>query len=235
MSDGASGRPGKSDQGGAGMDGMRHIHECCAASVTMPCGRCLQAHLVTSLRATTPPPRCAGLPGPCKWSWSGGPRRPLKGVVQRFKERHPLGQQRVIVRLGKLQPLDDGAKRRRLRCTEAPVLQIEVMHDRRNACERSVLKAKHRAQCFERAAVALMGDLDAEHVERDAISRHGISVASEAKACLGIDEPLDQPGRGCAIDAGPRTCHPQAAVIRLCRRVGRRRPRNVRPIGMRDV
>ena len=74
--------------------------------------------------------------------------------------------------------------------------------------------AEDGTQGFERAAVALMAEIDAKHVERHAVPRDRLPIGGKAEAGVRVDEPSNQPRGGHPIDARPRTRNPEAFLIR---------------------
>ena len=71
-----------------------------------------------------------------------------------------------------LEALYDRANRRGFGCAKAAVLQIEIVNDGRKARHGRIVNLKDPAQRLERAALAVMTELHAEHVERDRIRRN---------------------------------------------------------------
>jgi hypothetical protein len=63
----------------------------------------------------------------------------------------------------------------------------------------SLLNAKQRAEGFERATLALVAELDSEHVERDGPVGKSFPVRGEVESCVRIDEAANEPRGGYAI------------------------------------
>src|SRR5207302_9818242 len=82
--------------------------------------------------------------------------------------------------------------------------------DLRYGLDPPVLEPESLDQRLERAVLAVMPEIRAEHVEGDALAG-GIRRIREGKLRVGIAEALDEPGRRDAVDvrSGPR--HPGAA------------------------
>src|SRR5207248_10426233 len=78
--------------------------------------------------------------------------------------------------------------------------------------DRLVLDAEASNQCFECAAIAMMGELYVHHVERKdlAIRRN---YRGENKLSSRIDESADQPCSSDTVDFGTRSCQPGFAAV----------------------
>src|SRR5690242_10732364 len=140
--------------------------------------------------------------------------RLLERSVKRVEHRHSVLEQRLVVLIRELQAFNHGADRAAFRRPKAAVLEIQVMHDRSDPRERRSSDAKDRAQRLEGASLTLVTELDAEHVERDAVTRDGLPIGSETESGLTIDEVANEPGRRHAIDTRPRPRDPQARLKR---------------------
>jgi hypothetical protein len=60
--------------------------------------------------------------------------------------------------------------------------------------ERRIVERKYGTERFECAAVTLVAELDAEHIERDTLFGRRLAIDSESEAGLRIDESSNQPG-----------------------------------------
>src|SRR5689334_19038290 len=87
------------------------------------------------------------------------------------------------------------------------------MHDGGDSRECGTLEAEDAAQGFEGASLALMAELDAEHVERDGGVGYILAIGGEGESRPGIDEAADQPCRRHPIHAGARPSDPQPAGV----------------------
>src|SRR5262249_8368892 len=88
-----------------------------------------------------------------------------------------------------------------LGAAELAVFEIDVMDDLRDGAQRRVLQRAALQQHFERAFVALVGELGFEHVEAQFAFAGAISLAGyEFEVRLRIDETPYQPGAGDASD-----------------------------------
>src|SRR5262249_34824815 len=74
-----------------------------------------------------------------------------------------------------------------------------------------ILQPETLQQRLERAVLAVMPELGAQHVERDALAR-GVGGIREREDGVRVAEALDEPRRGDAVDVRARTGHPGAAA-----------------------
>src|SRR5205823_13383865 len=81
-----------------------------------------------------------------------------------------------------------------------------------NLSNRLVLDAEASDQCFECAAIAVMGELHVHHIEWKHLAIRG-NCRGENKLRSRIDESSNQPGRPYPIDFGTRPCQPSFAAI----------------------
>src|SRR5499433_69667 len=110
--------------------------------------------------------------------------------------------------------------------TELAVLEIDVMDDLRDGAQRRVLQRAPLQQHFERAFVALVGELGLEHVEAQLAFAGAIPLAGyEFEVRFRIDETPYQPSAGDAIDIyalsrdpGPVAKRPKRACPGINRR-----------------
>src|SRR5262245_35505206 len=110
--------------------------------------------------------------------------------------------------------------------TELAVLEIDVMDDLRDGAQRRVLQRAPLQQHFERAFVALVGELGLEHVEAQLAFAGALPLAGyEFAVRLRIDETPYQPSAGDAIDIyalsrdpGPVAKRPKRACPGINRR-----------------
>ena len=122
-------------------------------------------------------------------------------------------EQRVIVGMRELQAVDHMTNSRRLGSAEPIVLQIEIMNDRGNPGNGRLVNLEDTTQRFERAAVSLVAELDAEHIEWETIVRSGVAIGGESEPRLRIDEPANEPCRCHAIHTGAWSSNPQSSLI----------------------
>src|SRR5262249_61091245 len=76
-----------------------------------------------------------------------------------------------------------------------------------------VLQVEALDEGLERTVLAVMAELGAEHVERNALAR-GVGRVGEREHGLGVAESLDQPRRGDPVDVRARAGYPRAAARR---------------------
>ncbi|MEA3147934.1 MAG: hypothetical protein QOI53_3530 [Verrucomicrobiota bacterium] len=88
---------------------------------------------------------------------------------------------------------------------EFVVLQIGVMDQLGQPLHRPVPNAEAIDQGLERAMIAVMAELDIEHVVRDGLGVGGRLVPKN-EFCFRIDEFPDEPGRSDTVDFRP--CEP---------------------------
>ena len=103
---------------------------------------------------------------------------------------------------------------------ELAVLEIEIVNDFRQRPERGILEREPQAHGLERAAVAFVREVGANHVERSLAPTGWTSRRiDEAKSRRGIDEPANEPGRGQSVDVRITTGDPHTA-LEVARRWG---------------
>src|SRR5439155_18815562 len=134
----------------------------------------------------------------------------LQDRVETVEDGHAALEQVVIVRCGFGERTDGEIHARRLVPCELAVVQVRLVDDLRDELDPPVLEPESLDQRLERAVLAVMPEIRAEHVEGDALAG-GIGRVGESELRLRIAEALDEPGRRDAVDmrSGPR--HPGAA------------------------
>src|SRR5262245_39693354 len=115
---------------------------------------------------------------------------------------------------------------------ELAVLEIDVVHDLGDLAEREIPRNEALDEHFERAAVALVGELAARHVEAQLRRGRAISGGDELELGLAVDPAADEPRARHAIDEDALARDPGAAAMRW--RHGRRRLWRPARRGMRD-
>src|SRR5438477_6692139 len=106
-----------------------------------------------------PGPRARSLASPISWSI------PPERFVEAVENRCPLRQAIRVDGRRQRQPDDHAPEPRRLRPAMAPILEVEVVNDFRDAPERRVAEPETLEQHFERAQLAFVRELGAGHVE----------------------------------------------------------------------
>src|SRR5262245_5856823 len=72
---------------------------------------------------------------------------------------------------------------------ELRILEVDVVDDLADGCERRIVEAGARQQHLEGAAVAVMGELTFEHVEAQLAGFRDVAPARyELESCLWVDE-----------------------------------------------
>ena len=140
-------------------------------------------------------------------------RREL-ALIERIEECDAVLEQFLVALVKLPQSLDEGAEERGLGPSEARVLQVEIVHQLGDATEASVGDTEPRPQHLERATVALVREVPLEHVERDGVRLARGIRGRECEDGVRVDEAANQPGARHAIDAGPVTRQPAAALER---------------------
>src|SRR6266403_6364641 len=109
---------------------------------------------------------------------------------------------------------------------EFAVSDIRIVNNFGNHTDSPVANFELFLQGLERAVVAAMPEASlVEHVERHGLGRHFI-LGRKCKARFAINETPNQPGRCRAVDAGPRSGHPNPTLV--VSRTGRRKFRYAR-------
>ena len=101
--------------------------------------------------------------------------------------------------------------------------------------ERGIVEVVVGEEALEAAAVVVVAELDAAHIERRCVCRYLVGVVDEHELRVRIDEPRHQPGAGGAIDVAvaPRRPPHRRDLARSERRAARRlhAPRRARAAG----
>src|SRR6266508_2230845 len=134
----------------------------------------------------------------------------LQDRMETIEDRHPALEQFVIVRRGLGESADGQVNAYRFVACELAVVEVGFMDDLRHDLHPPVLEPKALYQRFERAVLAVMPEIRAEHVKGDALPG-GIGRVGEGKLRVRIAEALDEPGRRDAVDVRPGPRHPGAA------------------------
>ena len=104
-----------------------------------------------------------------------------------------MREQHLIVVMAKLKSFDQAADDCRFACFTSPVSQIEFVDDCGQPDECRMVDPEARALALNRAAVDMMAQVHAKHVEGNRISRLGLTFGRKLDARLGIDKPSNQP------------------------------------------
>ena len=107
------------------------------------------------------------------------PSRVREGAMEHLEELDPLFEQDIVGRVDEAEAVDERADYLCLERAEAPVLQVQIVYDRRDMIDRVVSNRERADEGLERAAFRVMRELDAEHVERNGVARHGLAVRGE--------------------------------------------------------
>src|SRR5262245_14930685 len=137
----------------------------------------------------------------------------LQDRVEAVEERHAALEQVVIVRGGLGQRPDGQVDAGRLVARELAVVQIRLVDDLGDELHAPVLEPEPPDQRLERAVLAVVAEVGAQHVERNPLAR-GVGGVGERERRVGIAEPLDEPRRGDAVDVRPGARHPRAPARR---------------------
>ena len=142
--------------------------------------------------------------------------------VERLEHHDPALEQLGVVGVHAAQTFDHASDHRRFGSRLLLGLQVELMDDAREPRHRRVVDRKAADHRLERAAAALVPELDAVHVERNrGRSQLGSTLGiGEPKGGRGVDETPHQPRGRHAIDAGAWPGDPDPVV-----KVARRKPR----------
>src|SRR5881628_1146248 len=100
---------------------------------------------------------------------------------------------------------------RGLVASELAIMQISLVDDLRHDFHAPVLDPEPLDQRLERAVLAVVAEVGAKDIERDALPR-GVGRISKREFCLRIVETPDEPGGCDAVDVRPRSRHPRAPM-----------------------
>src|SRR5262252_5150991 len=109
----------------------------------------------------------------------------------------------MIVRGGLDQPVDREIHPRRLGPGELAVAQVSLVHDLRDGSDAPVLEAEAPDEGLERAVLAVVAEVRAENIERDALAR-SVGGVGEGKLRVRVTEALDEPRRRDPVNVRPR-------------------------------
>src|SRR5262245_64166377 len=137
----------------------------------------------------------------------------LQHRIEPVEDRHAALEQIVVVsgRFGERPERQVHAGR--LVARELAVVQIGLVDDLGDQLDAAVLQPETLHQRLERAVLAVVPVLGAQHVERDSFAR-GVRGVREREDGVRVAEALDEPRRGDAVDVRARTSHPRAAARR---------------------
>src|SRR5262245_58463140 len=127
--------------------------------------------------------------------------------IESLEERHPLSEHLLIVGGGGEQRTDGDVDAPRLLVRIFAVPQVGLVDHLGQPDEATVAQAGPLQERFERAVLALVTELYAGCVEGDRVLRE-LGRGREDEFRVGVDEALDQPRRGDAVDVGARPCDP---------------------------
>src|SRR5438094_453105 len=97
----------------------------------------------------------------------------------------------------------------RLVSRELAVAKVRLVDDLRESREAAIPKAGPLDECLEGAVVPDVAELGTGRIELDCL-RGKLPRIREHERGVGIDETLDEPGRGNAVDVGAATRDPLA-------------------------
>src|SRR5262245_28800171 len=137
----------------------------------------------------------------------------LQDRIETVEERHAALEQVVILRRGLRQRPDRQVDAGRLVSRELAVVQIRLVDDLGDELHTPVLEPEPPHQRLERAVLAVVAEVGAQHVERNALAR-GVRGVGERERRVGVAEALDEPRRGDAVDVRPRPRYPRSPARR---------------------
>src|SRR5262245_32373967 len=117
----------------------------------------------------------------------------------------------MVVRCGFDQAVDSEINARRLIPRELAVVQVGFVHDLGDRTDPAILDAESLDEGLERAVLALVPEVSAENIERDALAG-GVRSVSESERRVRVAEALDEPRRPDPVDVRAGTRHPRAAT-----------------------
>src|SRR5436190_23980799 len=149
----------------------------------------------------------------CSLSWSTSyfaeiarPSRVLQHRIEPVEDRHPPLEQ-LVVFLGARREASDGEiDARGLVASELAIMQISLVDDLRHDFHAPVLDPEPLDQRLERAVLAVVAEVRAQHIERDTLPR-GVGRIRERELRIRIAEALAEPRGRDAVDVGPRPDH----------------------------
>src|SRR5215813_1592857 len=145
------------------------------------------------------------------WLRRDGLRLLLQHRVETLEDCHPALEELVIVRRGLHKTVDREINTRGLVAGELAVMQVRLMDDLGDRFDAPVLDPEAFDEGLERAVLAVMAKVCAEHIKPDPLTR-SVSRVGKGKLCVRIAEALNEPGRGDPVDVQPGPGDPRAAA-----------------------
>ena len=115
----------------------------------------------------------------------------------------------VVIGMGREKPADHQIDPARLIARELAVAKVCLVDDLRESREAAIPKAGPLDECLEGAVVPDVAELGTGRIELDCL-RGKLPRIREHERGVGIDETLNEPGRGNAVDVGAATRDPLA-------------------------
>ena len=106
----------------------------------------------------------------------------------------------------------------------ALVVEVGLVHDPRDLPQHRVVELVAAQERLEAAVAAVVGELDAAHVERRRVRRHLVGVVDEDELRLRVDEAPDQPRAGGPVDVAVRGASPTSRPASSTSAASRRPP-----------
>src|SRR5205823_15003693 len=110
-----------------------------------------------------------------------------------FEEREPVGENVVVIRMGREKSADHQIDPARLIARELAVAKVCLVDNLRESRQAAIPKAGSLDECLEGAVVPDVAELGAGRIELDCLRGKLLRVRKHERG-VRIDEPLDEPG-----------------------------------------
>src|SRR5215467_642949 len=141
---------------------------------------------------------------------TGWSRLPAGPRIEPFEKGQPMLEDLMVVGIRGKKPADHEIDSAGLVARELAVSQISLMHDLGKAAQAAIPKPGPLEESLEDAVLPHVAELGPGRIEGNGLRREILGI-SEQESRLGIDESLDEPRRGQAVDLGPTARNPLSA------------------------
>lgn len=132
----------------------------------------------------------------------------IEGVEELVGDGEDIG-----VGLSEGEAADDGVQAGGFGGIVEVVGDVGFMDDTSQLVEDRIFEAVPIEDGLEGDVVAVVGELDSDHVERGGVGRHVVGIVNEDEHSLGVNKPVDEPGRSGPVDMDPGAGGPPQGAV----------------------